>query len=323
MRAPVSMPRSPTSTTRCKPKRWRILSTWGGDRLGVAGGAFEYLDRDGDAVGGAQQAEHDLQGAALAVAAVTTLRQRAAVSLEVTGSQVVQHEGVVVQMALCQALLDTALAAHQPVHRGVQLVFIDSPQVQHLAESGDGALRGEGAGGGELGAGVDDAGDDQGKDQVAQAAVGASDESMQVELLEGAEDGGDVAVRGAAQAGEGGFGIDQGLALEGSADRIDDVVWEVRDVAEGFVFDFAVLAEGTAEEMGVVGFVVVAASGGGYVDWAISGRHRRQYKKYGQISQEKRSILVATHCAFLGSFIGPDYRYRNELGRNFPSGTSA
>ena len=67
---------------------------------------------------------------------------------------------------------------------------------------------------------------------------------MQVELLEGAEDGGDVAVRGAAQTGEGGFGIDEGFSLEGSADQIDDVVWEVRDVAEGFVFDFAVLAEG-------------------------------------------------------------------------------
>ena len=55
---------------------------------------------------------------------------------------------------------------------------------------------------------------------------------MQAELLEGAEDGGDMAVRVAAQAGEGGLGIDQGFAFESSADEIDDVDGEVGDVAE-------------------------------------------------------------------------------------------
>ena len=34
MRAAVSMPRSPTSTTRCKPKRVRIFSTWQATVLG-------------------------------------------------------------------------------------------------------------------------------------------------------------------------------------------------------------------------------------------------------------------------------------------------
>ena len=69
---------------------------------------------------------------------------------------------------------------------------------------------------------------------------------MQVELLEGAEDGGDVAVGVAAEAGEGGFGIDQGFAFESSADEIDDVEGEVGDVTEGFMLDLAVLAEGSA-----------------------------------------------------------------------------
>ena len=104
-----------------------------------------------------------------------------------------------------------------------------------------------------------------------------SDEGMQAELLEGAEDGGDMAVRVAAQAGEGGLGIDQGFAFESSADEIDDVVGEVGDVAEGFMLDLAVVAEGSAQQMGMVGGVFVMAGGGGYVDGVISGRHRNEY----------------------------------------------
>ena len=43
-----------------------------------------------------------------------------------------------------------------------------------------------------------------------------------------------MAVGVAAQTGEGGLWIDQGFAFESSADKIDDMVGEVRDVAEGF-----------------------------------------------------------------------------------------
>ena len=67
---------------------------------------------------------------------------------------------------------------------------------------------------------------------------------MQAELLEGAEDGGDMAVGVAAQAGEGGLGF----AFESSADEIDDVVGEVGDVAEGFMLD--VVAEAAANGCG-------------------------------------------------------------------------
>ena len=171
-------------------------------------------------------------------------------------------------MALCQALLDALLASQQPVHRLVQLILIDRAEAQRGAEGGDGAFGSEGTSGGQLGASVDDAGDDHGQDQIARAAGGTGDEGMQAELLEEAEDGGDVAVRGTAHTGEEGLGINQGLTLEGSADEIDDVVWEVRDIAEGFMFDLAVLAKGSAEEVGVIGFVAAADSSGGYVDGA-------------------------------------------------------
>ena len=65
------------------------------------------------------------------------------------------------------------------------------------------ALSGVTARGGQFGAGVDDAGNDHGDDQIAQAAAGTSDEGVQAELLEGAEDGGDMAMGVAADDGEG------------------------------------------------------------------------------------------------------------------------
>ena len=179
-------------------------------------------------------------------------------------------------MAPRQALFDTPLAPYQPVHRCVEFILVDGLQPQDLAEGGDSALRVQGASGGQFGAGVDDAGDNHGDDEIAPATGRTSDEGMQAELLEGAEDGGDMAVGVATQAGEGGLGIDQGFAFESSADKIDDVVGEVGDVAEGFMLDLAVVAEGSAQQMGMVGGVFVMA-GGGYVDGAISGRHRNEY----------------------------------------------
>ena len=126
-------------------------------------------------------------------------------------------------MAPRQALFDTPLAPYQPVHRCVEFILVDGLQPQDLAEGGDSALRVQGASGGQFGAGVDDAGDNHGDDEIAPATGRTSDEGMQAELLEGAEDGGDMAVGVAAQASEGGLGIDQGFAFESSADEIDDV----------------------------------------------------------------------------------------------------
>ena len=44
------------------------------------------------------------------------------------------------------------------------------------------------------------------------------------------------------------------------------MVEEVGDVVEGFLADLAVLADGSAQEMGPVGSVFVAADGCDYVD---------------------------------------------------------
>ena len=101
---------------------------------------------------------------------------------------------------------------------------------------------------------------------------------MELELLEGAEHSGDMAMGAAAQAGEGVLGIDEGLAFESPADEIDDVGGEVGDVAERLMLDLAVVAEGSAQEMGVVGLVLVASGSCGYMDGAV-----RWSQSFGQL----------------------------------------
>ena len=150
MRAAVSMPRSPTSTTRVEAEAGADLVDLRGDGVGVAGRAFEDLDGDRTAGGGAEQTEDDLQRALLAVAAVAAPGEFAVRPLDVAGGQVVEHQGVFLEMALGEALLDGCLAFDEPVHRGVQLLGVDRAEVEHFPEGGDGAFGCQGAGGGEL-----------------------------------------------------------------------------------------------------------------------------------------------------------------------------
>ena len=250
MRAAVSMPRSPTSTTRCKPKRVRIFSTWQATVLGVGRRALEDLDRNRTTLGRAQQTEDDLQRALLAVAAVPALGQRAVGSLQVTGGQVVEHQRVFPQVPLGQTLLDGRLLLHEPVHRGVELMLIDGAEPEHLAQGGDGAVGRQGAGGGQLGLRIDDAGDDQGEDEVADAAGVSGDQRVQSELLEGAEHGGDVAVGQAADAGEGVFRVDEPLTAEDAAQHLDGVGRQLGEVGEGTLLDSSAVAVGLAQEHG-------------------------------------------------------------------------
>ena len=46
---------------------------------------------------------------------------------------------------------------------------------------------------------------------------------------------------------------DERLPLEGAADQVDDVEWEVGEVSEGFMFDLAVLPEGASEVVTGIG----------------------------------------------------------------------
>ena len=150
-----------------------------------------------------RQTEDDLERALLAVAAVPALGEFAVRSLDVAGGQVIEHQGVFLEVALRQALLDGRLPLDEPVHRGVQFLRVDRDEVQHLPERGDGAFGSQGAGGGELRLRVDDAGDEQCEDEVAEAAGAAGEQGGESELADRGEHGGDVAVGEASEAGEG------------------------------------------------------------------------------------------------------------------------
>ena len=122
----------------------------------------------------------------------------------------------------------------QPVHGGVQFILVDGPQRQQVAEGGDGAFRVQAACGGEFGASVDDASDDHGDDEIALAGGGTSDEGMEAELVEGTEDGGDMAVGVATNHGEQFVGgTESDTAFEEDTQALNDVIGALGEVGDG------------------------------------------------------------------------------------------
>src|ERR1700738_2635072 len=104
-------------------------------RARIAGVALEHLDGHRATVGGAQQAVDDLQLALLAVAVVAEPRQLAAAALHIARGHVVEHQRAVVQMLARERLLDRLLALAKPVERDIELVLVDRPEAEHLAEA--------------------------------------------------------------------------------------------------------------------------------------------------------------------------------------------
>ena len=217
----------------------------------IGGVAVEHLDGNRAAVGGAEQAVDDLQRALAAVAAVATLGKRAAAPFHVARRDVVEHERAVGEMAFGQSGLDGGLTLQQPVQRGVEFVLVDLAEAEHLAEARGGGCGGQRTGGGELGCGFEDPTDQQRKHEIAAAiAVGAED-TVKADPAGGAESGGDVAVRQAADDGEGvALGGDDGAAFEHAAQTFDVGRRPVGEVAEGTFTDLAVLAVALAQENG-------------------------------------------------------------------------
>ena len=150
MRAAVSMPRSPTSTTRLSPKRRRSLSTWAGTVAGSAVlPAHTSAETGRPAASHSRHATTDLAAAALAVAGVAAAGQLAVLAGVPDGGQVVQREAAVLQVAAGQLGLDGGLAAGQPVEGVVELLLGDGAQAEGLVEDGELGVGSELAGGGE------------------------------------------------------------------------------------------------------------------------------------------------------------------------------
>lgn len=114
---------------------------------------------------------------------------------------------------------------------------------------------------------------DHGQDEVALARGLGGKQRIQAEAAHHAEYGLNVAVRQVALDKEGVGGGDELLAGQGAADDVDQLRWQVGDVAEGFVADLGADAEGAAEQVGLVKLALVGAGSGGHLNRTLPGGH--------------------------------------------------
>jgi len=99
------------------------------------------------------------------------------------------------------------------------------------------------------------------------------DEFFQPQLADHCEDGVHMAVRAGSHDAKGLTRGDEGLALEGALDDLNNMLGEMGEVAEGLVGDGLSLANGPSEQMSDVGLSLVDPPGRGHVYAAASCWH--------------------------------------------------
>ena len=106
--------------------------------------------------------------------------------------------------------------------------------------------------------GSEDAGGDEGADEVALAGRLGGDEAGDVEAAEGFQHGQDGPVGARADDLEELGGLDEGASGEMGLEQVDGGVGERGEVEQGVFLDLAVVvAEGAAQELGVVGLAIL------------------------------------------------------------------
>jgi hypothetical protein len=139
----------------------------------------------------------------------------------------------------------------------IELGFLDGGiQTEPGSQRRGGGVGMKAAGGSEFGGGFEDAGDDHGDDQVALGATGTREDGLQKEAAEGAESGGDVAVRSGALNVESVGGGDERFAFEDTAEGVDLGGGPRGEIGEGAFDDLGAVAEALAEEDGGRGVAV-------------------------------------------------------------------
>src|SRR5215831_18637689 len=206
-----------------------------GHRVGSA--AVEDLDRHRTAVRSAEQTVDDLQFAALAVTVVAVLGQRAAAAFHVARRDVVEHQGAAGQVVFGKRRLDRRLADGKPVEGDVELVLIDRAEAELLAETRAGRVRRQRAGGGKLGAGIEQTADDEGQDKIATAVAVRAEQTVETDLARRSEGGSDVPMRQRADDGDRLLVTgDDGATFEQHLEAGDAVRRPVGKVEQGTLF---------------------------------------------------------------------------------------
>jgi hypothetical protein len=140
-------------------------------------------------------------------------------------------------MSARELLIEAWLAGQQPVHCLVEFGLVGGLHVQQLTEAGVEGVGPQGARGGELGSGIEEASDDYGDGEVALTAGFGIEEGVELEFAEETEGGGDVAV---GQGADDAKGVGQGsisgggAAFEDLAEGFDLVRGPVGDIGEGY-----------------------------------------------------------------------------------------
>ncbi len=221
------------------------------DRARIRRVAGEHIYGHGTAVGRAEQAADDLLLALLAVPVVAERGQWRTAPLQIAGRDIVEQQGGALEMPSGEALLDPRLPPQQPVEHVEHFVAADGTEAEQGTEAAGGGLRGQAASGGELGAGLEYAGDYGGEGEVTPAAAGALQEALEAKLSADAEDGADMAMgQGAADAEGLLAGAIDLAAAEHGADAVDDLGGQFGEVGEGGAADALAVALGLAEEDG-------------------------------------------------------------------------
>jgi hypothetical protein len=223
-----------------------------GKRARIGGVVGEDFDRDGASIGRAQEPIDDLQFALLAVATVTAFCELAAAPFDIARRDVIKDERSILQIFARQRRLDRLLAFAEPIESGVEFVFIDRAESENGAETRSRGFGIEHAGRRKFRGGCDESRDDHGDDEIAAAIARGSEDAIETDAAQRAENGRDMAVRQRAAQANGLFVGRQCdfAAFEQDAQTLDDFARPIGEIGDGAFFDFALVAEGLAQEDG-------------------------------------------------------------------------
>src|SRR5690606_12507711 len=183
---------------------------------------------DGAAATRREQPIVDLELVPFAVAVVTDLAERTALAFKVARAQVIERQSSLLQVPCCEPLLDPRLTLEQPVHRRIQILFIDALYTELLRQR----RRMPPACGRELAVQSENTGCDHGTDLIAFLARARGDQALEAEPLHGYTYGLNMAVRTRAKRREQLVDRPHLGAGKHGADRFDLFVCEGGEVGE-------------------------------------------------------------------------------------------
>jgi hypothetical protein len=268
-----------------------------GDGTGVRGVAGVDVQGDGAAVGVGEQPVDDDRQPLLAVPVVAVLGEGTSASLVVAAADVVEDHRPLAEVPPGQLVLDAALAPQQPVHGSVGLLVVGVGDAELVGQGGVVPV----ARGGELRARGEDPLGDEGQRQGAWSRGRGRQERVEAEFGEGGEDGLDVPVGLGSDDAEGLLRGQQGFAVQGAADQVDDMRGQVGEVAERPVLDLVSVTIRATEKVADVSLALVLAHNLGNVHGRIRVPHPEiirngpgtttGYGKYSWLQIEKQKHL--------------------------------